>query len=235
MGKKKDSVALFEVISKSRQKRSEAGLSVPQWMGRGVPVGEPPEPTDGPRKVELSSPRPAPMVSTEGGRLRLSLNYVSALVGIVAVALLMVLAFWIGRWSVHAPAGGATDTGADTANIAGQLQKQFTPATPSRVPGKYYLVIQGLQGMTQQKLQDAEDIVRWLKGYETAAEIRELAKYKQYIVWSLQGFESSDSAEAMGFVETIELLGRRYKADKGGKYDFKHRAGDPWFIPYRQP
>lgn len=233
MGKKKDSVALFEVISKSRQKRREAGLSVPGWMGRGVPGGEPPERAEGAGEVEMPGPLPEPVVSTAGGRLRLSLNYVTALVAVVGMVLLLVLAFWVGRWSVHASAANATGPDAQTANLAGeQTLTPPGPVTPGRVPGKYYLVIQGLQGMTQQKYDDAKAIVEWLKTQDIAADIgRYRGDPEQYIVWSLDKFDSSSSAEAKGFVETIEEFGQRYKA-KGG-YDFKQRPGDPWFIRYQ--
>ena len=33
MAKRKDAIALFEVIAKGREKRSAAGLNIPQWMG----------------------------------------------------------------------------------------------------------------------------------------------------------------------------------------------------------
>jgi hypothetical protein len=234
VGKKKDSVALFEVISKSRQKRSEAGLNVPGWMGRGVPGGEPPERAEGAGEVEMPGPLPEPVVSTAGGRLRLSLNYVTALVAVVGMVLLLVLAFWVGRWSVHASAANATGPDAQTAGLTGeQTPTPPGPATPGRVPGKHYLVIQGLQGMTQQKRDDAETIVKWLKKEGIAADIgRYRGDPEQYIVWSLNKFDSPSSAEAEGFVDTIEELGRRYK-NGGGRYDFKQRPGDPWFIRHQ--
>jgi hypothetical protein len=40
MAKRKDAIALFEAIQKSRQKRTETQMTVPQWMGRS-PAGAP--------------------------------------------------------------------------------------------------------------------------------------------------------------------------------------------------
>lgn len=113
MGKKKDSMALFEVISKSRQRRTAADLNVPRWMAGGEGAqdadeaqAEPKTPGAAPT-VGRSEPAPRERpsgvetryasVTAEPGRLHLSVTYVTA--GFVAAALVILLlgAFWLGR------------------------------------------------------------------------------------------------------------------------------------------
>lgn len=66
MGKKKDSVALFEVISKNRQARQpEQGLHVPGWMGPEDEQDAAPEPpgpqADAGVQAQAQSPEPPPL------------------------------------------------------------------------------------------------------------------------------------------------------------------------------
>ena len=218
VSKKKNAASLFEVISRSRQTRSEAGLSVPAWMG------QPSEPDEAPhaQPVEGAPSVPDPTISTVEGRVKLSLNYVSLLVAGLAVLLGLLLAFCLGRWSAS----------------PGTVEATPAPALPSqrteRVPGKYYLIIQGLQGMTDNHRSDAEDIQRFLEqeGVECDVAIWP-GDPKQYVVWSCRGLDSEIDEKAFAYVKKIEALGRKYKS-QGGRYDFKQardRNGQitPWF------
>lgn len=233
VAKKKDSVALFEVISKSKQKCRESGMAVPSWMGPAdaesdadrsqfetPPVQRVPTPAHAPTE---------PMLSTDGGRLKMSLNYVSCIVICCGIVLLLVLAFWLGRTTASLSAVG--DSAKTLPKQTAKADISERPSTPAqREPGKYYLVIQGLQGLTQEHLSAAWDIQRYLKSNGIVANVMTYSgKPKQYIVWSMDGFDSATSQNANGFVKTIEELGRRYKA-QGGKYDFRQRPDDAWFI-----
>jgi hypothetical protein len=234
--KKKDSVALFEVISKNRQVQGESGMGVPDWMGKGA---EPPSPGQE-AAVSVASKAPSkpiePLLSTATGRLTLSLNYVSCMVAALALVLLLALAFWLGRWSARSAAQAAPGTEQGSQQSA---EKANNPASPAdkqimrREDGKYYLVIQGVQGVTGEHKADADAIVQWLAKQTVKAETRELGgPSRQYVVLSFDGFDSTDSASAKKFVETIEELGRRYGRD-GGKYAFKQNPASPWFIAWQ--
>ncbi|MHC4294337.1 MAG: hypothetical protein ACYSTL_01995 [Planctomycetota bacterium] len=226
MAKKKNSAAFYEVLSKSRERRSEAGLSVPRWMGHSV---EPSEPVSA-KPVDSAAPVSEQIVSTSTGRLEFSLNYVSCLVAALALLLLLILAFWAGRWSTTTALIPST-----------KVTKSATPPSPPspprqsgvRVPGKYYLIIQGLQGMTDEHKAAAEKIRQFLQreGVECDVAVWPHAP-KQYVVWSRRGFDSETSDEAMAYVRQIEGLGKKYFT-QGGNYDFRQRDRDgnirPWF------
>ena len=116
MNRKKNALALFEVISKSKEKRPKDDLNVPGWMQ--PPVGEAPQAAVPPAAEPSAAPAPAAepamrrmfvkaaigesTVSTTGGRLKLSLNYAASMG--IAVALVLALAgmFALGRMSAGA-------------------------------------------------------------------------------------------------------------------------------------
>jgi len=228
--KKKDSVALFEVISKSRQRRSEAGLGIPGWMGReqdiaqGVGEGEPPA---GPSPTVRAAPLGEPTISTARGRLSLSLNYVSCLVAVMALVGLLVLAFWLGR---------ATAGGAEAGRPRQMGGRNMTAAAQSaRRPGYYYLVIQDLQGNTEAKKKQADRIVKFCKAHGEPATVN---TYKgSIVVWSNVGFASPDEQAALDYARNIERLGQKYFQEYK-TYDFRQRRSgrfDPLFLSYTEP
>jgi len=105
-----------------------------------------------------------------------------------------------------------------------------TPASEAvREKGKYYLIIQGTQGLTPQHRRDAEEIAAFLnnKG-EPVTTNRYTGNPPQYIVLSLRGFDSPSSDEAKRYLKAIETLGRLYR-DQGGKYNFS-QGEDGWFV-----
>jgi hypothetical protein len=79
----------------------------------------------------------------------------------------------------------------------------------------------------------ADDIVKFLKGHHKGATVNTY-KGKYVIVWSLDGFDSSNSPQAKNFATEIETLGNAYLA-RGGRWNFKqrNRAGqlDAMFLP----
>ena len=233
MAKKKDSVALFEVISKSRERQPAGGMGVPSWMS------QPPQEPEGAEPLRPAEPSPPgaalpkqPIVSTAEGRLQLSLNYVSGAVIVVALVVLLVLVFWLGRVTASS---GPAETEAPAANNQPLPEIASGQPTPlQRVAGRYYLVIQGLLGIDTQHLEAANDIRNFLAAHGVPAEVRRYAgRPQQYIVWAYQGFDSSDSQDAQEHVRFIENLGQQYKA-QGGRYDFRQgRIEDRpkgWFI-----
>ena len=100
MGKKKDSVALFEVISKSRERKHQAGLDVPQWMEGQAGTGDAPakaDPPAAPRAPEAPPVEPSSrrelVSSFLDKRVSLSLNYVSCGVVLLSFVLLLIAVF----------------------------------------------------------------------------------------------------------------------------------------------
>ena len=248
MAKRKDSIALYEVIGKTRQVRAEAGLAIPAWMGRqrsGAAMRQAaPAPTvEGteqavPERIAVPTGAPSvwaePMVSISAGRLRLSLNYLACVAAGVVLVLLLAAAFVFGRASVPYTQAGKGESGA-RASAGGQ------PAGTEivREKGKYYLVVQGMGGKTPDLLADARAIERFCNAKGERVSINEYTKEpRQYIVLSAQGFDAIDSPEALRYVRAIEDLGKNYKA-QGGRYDFRQSrdAGGrvkSWFIQWKQ-
>ncbi len=252
MGKKKDAAALFEVITRNKERRTSTGLGVPGWMGKtdrdkqqqqqSPPVGEDEAPPSVPTRTQMpaASRLSAPAVSTEGGRLRLSLDYISCTAIAVGFIVLLVVAFWIGRTT--APEGPAEQAGMKApynpgVAVSGKEKKTTkTPPGAERIKGKYYLVIQGMMGDNDELEKEAHKIVKYCRrNGEPASVVRYTdprTGKKQLLVWSKTPFDSPNSTTAQQHAKTIEEMGKRYDGD----YDFRQRRNgefDPWFIKYR--
>jgi len=138
VAKRKNSVALFEVISKGKEKYGEARLGVPGWAGKqepapaaaglaaaaAGPTPAAPGPTPaaaeparlGPatalRRGLFGSKAPGEVVfAREGPRLRVSLSYVACTVVVVGLMAAMCGAFLLGRVSVGPQPGKPTVEG----------------------------------------------------------------------------------------------------------------------------
>ena len=270
VAKRKDSVALYEVIGKSREARAEAGLNIPAWMGRNrsmplftAPIATPVA-VDAPvaaarrsattvehRDTITLQPPPVvvtaqiggePAVSISGGRLRLSLNYITCVAVGVAVVLLLAGALLLGR--AMSPKPGADSQAADN-QAQGQPSGESSgakataaAAEPPRQAGKFYLVIQGMSGMTEDLLAEARNIEKYCKTKgEQVSVNRYMGNPRQYIVLSATGFDAPDSPEAAKYADVIETLGKAYQ-NQGGRYDFRQRGAagrtKPWFIQWKQ-
>ncbi len=215
-------------------------MNVPAWMG-----GEPDQPQTEqsakakPKAAAKAVPKPSDaIVSTDGGKLRLSLDYTSCRVLAGVLVLLLAITFVLGR----ATAGNATgpDKTDQSAGVTGETDGETGGGNVSeiahiqpRVAGKYYLVIQGMQGETQTLRDQANKIVAYLGENNLAAEVRLWpGNPRQFIVWSLDPYDISDSPQARQYVENIEALGQRYLAG-GGQYDFRQNRDNGWWIRHR--
>ncbi|MDY6914228.1 MAG: hypothetical protein SVT52_07225 [Planctomycetota bacterium] len=246
MGKKKNSLSLFEVISK----RVRQDIEVPPWMAN-QPDQESAEVTP---KVAEEAPVPAPLtaarvpsaepaVSTTGGRLRLSLSQTSCVIVALVLLGLLIGAFLLGRIGVTAGPQTARQTGAGSTNgqetPPGDGRKPLAQL-PERIPGKYYLVIQGLQGLGDAKLAEAQRIAKYCTAHGEPANA---ARYnnprtgkEQYIVWSRTPFTTPNSPAARQHALAIEEMGKRYFG-KYKTYNFKHTRDsqgriEPWYEKY---
>jgi len=270
--KKKDSVALFEVISKSRQKRGDSDLGVPGWIeppeappqqaeAPPVPVRQaeaPPSPARQAAAIPQAPSRPVePAIGVVGGRLMVSLNYVSCLVIAMGLLVLLVAAFWLGRATGGAArvepteavgtglnegkSTGETIAGGDTRPPPGAEYQETTEVTrlPKRVSGKYYLVIESIKKNTdaasrKANRKEAERIIEFCKQKGEPSELRSMKG--RFIVWSLTPHDSSGSEAALRHARFIQdNLGKEY-FEKYKTYKFLHtKNGEfaPWYI--RQP
>lgn len=261
VAKRKDSIALFEVI---KNQRNEVNLNVPQWMGAkdsaGV-QGPPPLPTAPvvqptvQSTVQSAASRAwSRLASGAGGQLTLKLTYAHCLLAGAGLALVVIVSVWaayhLGSASTAKPAANAPLTDRVPSGqyvVAGQGgAKSGAPAevlapasTAVRVPGKYYLVIQSIPGGGKAQLDEAAQIAGWCTANgepATAAVYSQTRASKQWsIVWSLRPFDSPLAANAQEYGKKIETLGKTYKAQYK-RYDFRQQNDgkfDPWFVIYR--
>jgi hypothetical protein len=252
VAKKKNSVALFEVIQKTR--RGEGSTDVPKWMGgQAAAAGESAWQERQERLVRPSLVARAreSLFAIAGDRLRLSLDYASCAVAVLGLVALLAGAFALGYWS----GSGRAENGegaAGTMSQRTQFGKHVLGGAPpgradgsatkpagtgsNRQKGKWYLVIQGLAGVSGADLDEAARIVAYCSAKGEPATVarytsRQSGK-QRYIVWSLKGHDSSTSEEAKKHGMSIEGIGKEY-FDKYKTYDFRQRKTDgrfdPWF------
>ena len=257
VAKKKNSMALFEVISKSRDKNPDSEVLVPDWVkpGQQAPdaqasaILEPiaPEPeieTPAPQDEQAVSeaptpsapvlpttstwePRPSsdapktsdlPVWSTDGGRLTLSLNYVSCLVVSTGVLLLIAGAFWLGRTTAPSPV------------IPGRTGQPVV----KRQVGKYYMVIQTLDGFTTATMAEAKQIVKFCSASGEPSEVKQVGK--NLIVWSATPFDSRNSEEVIAHALFVQNeLGVKYARKYGSKYKFRQPQKNGKLVPVLYP
>ena len=251
MTKKKNSVALFEVIQKKR--RGEETTGVPKWMaGQPGPAVEPSPPEPRVRTAPMPAPvvGPEPILAIVGERLRLSLDTVSCAVAAGGVVVLLAVAFALGFWAGGSGSGEGAKPGGTLRDrtqfgrhvIAGRTTKPSGAASKPagaaarRASGKWYLVIQGLMGTSQGDLEEAARIVAFCSAKGQPATV---ARYtsprsgkQMYIAWSLTPQDSATGEQARKQALAVEAIGKEYFAQHK-TYDFRQRKKggkfDPWF------
>ena len=246
MAKRKDSEGLFEIISRTKSTQGASPMEVPEWMSRKP--GQQPHPT---AEAEQAPPPPTPraeptespgltraILSLREARVTMSLNYVSCGVIILALLTLLIGMFVLGRRSAIGRGrveGSSAPYSPGVLGKKGQERITTRSAAAARVAGKYYMVIEGLGGITPERWDDAKSIVEFCKKANLPADIGQMRNPRQYVVWSLTGLGSADSPEAVDYAQQIKELGQKYK-DKYGTYDFIQTdpVGNwPWFHQYR--
>jgi hypothetical protein len=244
--KKKNGTALFEALSRSKDK---VGLPARTggWAGKS---SQSPAPSSG--QAGDSSPAgvhgPAPLGGATYGRAPFALSGAGVVVLAAVLVAAVVAAFVVGRMTGRGGGNAVVNNGASqpvTPERPSGLTQQYSGGSvgdlPTRVPGKYYLVIQTAAGMSDQDKKDASQIAGWLwHEKKEPAEVRPIRISSDkivYGVWSLRPFESYLGADAIEFGRNIEELGKEYKL-KYGKYWFsQHRQGklDPYYIQDKNP
>lgn len=248
MSKRKDSIALFEVISKAKQ--HEAALDVPGWVDKdGTPppvpetgvVEQPPSPQPTPDPTpeppadagEEASEEAAPMepiVVIEDGRLRITLNYLSAAVAVLGLLILLGGVYWLGRNAGrHSAAASLAPSGQQPPVASGHpgSESATPPAaagadhglTLESQKGKYFLIIERMQGKTHDDELDAIAIINYLKDNGVIA--TQAIVSDRYAIVSRSSFESPKGNDAIEFAKKIEDLGKKYIPPHGrAKYLF---------------
>jgi len=256
VSKRKRGKSLYEVVSANADKGEKAAkpLGVPGWFGRagsgapgdqakarpgpgapGSPDRAGPQAQGGSRPV--SALEPSRVLSVVGGRLRISLNQVSALVVVVVLALLLAGAFLLGRRSARTPsagpnAGNESLTERKLPVLPRQRQEQTEQTEPAivgepvREKGLWYLVIQ--VGIL--KAEHARDIQQFLRqapnGIETT--VHRSKDTGKWMVRDLRGFKDKNSPEAIAYKKRVEQLGEQYFDPKR---DRLYKFQGPYFSP----
>lgn len=240
MAKKKNTVALFEVISKSKAENIEPDMSVPGWMRAPSAKGEAEPASKAPAANRVKAPGSEAVFSKAGGRLRLSLNYVSCLVVAFGLVVLASLSFWLGRATAeHEDQAIQANMRAD---LDGERAEREEPDRPrTRQAGKYYMVIQMLPDDSPGSEQEAIRIADWCShpdnGEPATVNRYDLRGQSRILVWSLKPFDKTDAKSIENHALLVEELGRRYFG-KYGTYDFRQRHEgklDPMMLPYYKP
>jgi len=249
MSKRKDAVALFDLINKGKPQQASPGLNVPGWFSNRPPAapeagaeaaapGEsptapppPPAPAYSPFSTAAAG---EPVFQAEGGRVRISLNYVAC--GATALGLIVALGFmfYIGRISVRPsrppatpPDGGLINQVPYRPPIGGADANPGAVLSAAREKGKFYLIVDRMPGSSENDKKDAEAIVEYLRTKSKPAVVVQWKDSGAYSVLSMTGFDSSSSPEAADYVKAIEDLGKNYRPPPPrGRYTFsQHSAG----------
>jgi len=238
--RKKDSVALFEVISKIRSGSGGANMSVPGWMinpkGREGSIPEE-VPVPKPKPAAKRAPPQEAIISTDKGRLRVSLNYVSCMVVAAGLVVLLLAAFWLGRATGGTAQGpqkaGIGDTSGEGASRVGAVKEESE--LPRRIAGRYYMVIQDLKGNDRATREEAHRIAKFCvdNGEPVTVNINEEGSI---VVWSLKPFRKDDTEGTRNYAGLVEELGKRYFREYH-TYDFRQprQIGggiSPVMLPY---
>lgn len=243
MAKKKGAKALFEVINDRSKSKPPGG---PGWFGRArAAFSQARAQADPSRQDALAAqaaapPPPAsgavgsdePMVSVQDGRVRISLNQVSAVVAVLGFLLVMAGAFYFGRQvgmgGHKGPAAAALPTLAATdkpgsgnapgkAGVSAGRDQAVGAAIADegkRKKGMYYLVVQG--GIRDQ--QDAKGIIEYLADNDIpASPVRDATN--KWKVLADKPFSRQDSKDLQDYKSRIGSLGKDYMRKHG--YDFR--------------
>jgi hypothetical protein len=236
VARKKDAKALFEVMAEAKRK----GLGMPGWFARQKPAAAPGEAAPGspdqaatpassatppgqaaqagaeaaaqpPSPYTWSGPG-EPLVSLADGRVRISLNKVSAIVAVAALAVIVAGAFFVGRRVGRSSSGNvaaALDEKPAPLPVEGQRllpnENDPPPQEAPRKKGMWYLVIQ--DGILD--LPKAKDIQAFLKDNQVDSTIVRRQTNK-WMVLGLKDFESRESPEAEAYQARIGKLGLEY-------------------------
>jgi hypothetical protein len=254
MTKRKDAVALFDLINKGKTQQAKPGLNVPGWFSKRAPAATAetlaPPAGDEPAAAPPPMPPPAdqtpafdpfqrqalsePLFQAADGRVKISLNYITAGATALGIIVALVFFFYLGRWTgrraVAPPPDGGVVAGGGQAHGPGVTPgvpagpDSNVPAHAAREHGKYYLIIDRMKGDSENDRLDALAAADYCKtnGYPCT-----LGKSgNRWALVGIKGFDSYGSREAMEYAAAVEAIGKNYRAPPGrGKYSFGQHRG----------
>jgi hypothetical protein len=253
MAKRKDAIALFEVMPTAGRKaepaaetdaqagQPDADAKVPQQeQAQPVPVVAPVrQQADAPKKASAGA-KPAmrwltsgePIYRADGAGFAIRLSQAGWVLAGAVLVILLAGAFAVGRLSVRSAQQDGLTENTDATELAPVAGVGAVPLKPQQAVGKagnWYLVIQDMQGKEPKHKQEADALVDFLKSVGQPAMV---AQFKggsmHYFVRSEKGFASQSDPEAIKYAKEIEALPKKYTIPGG--YNFAQN-GKPWFIP----
>ncbi len=220
MAKKKDTTALFEVISKARETQHQSGFTVPSWMGTDKQPDENVKDEPSPKsKPVISKPVMStgePMLSIAGGRLRISLNQKAGMVAAIGLIALLVIVFILGRVT----AGGKADVDSKDA-VTGTKNGSGTVKKYQPVAGKYYLLIQKMNSSSTLDKNEAAFVVDFLrKNSRLEAWVADFQGATA--IFAAEEFENGNITSAvLNLASSFEKACAEYKRQYGTNYSFE--------------
>lgn len=184
----------------------------------------------------MPSPPGEPVISIVGGRLRISLNQVSAAVLGLAVVVVLLGSFVLGRRTAPVPGEPAVvppapskqeTTERELASVPLLPAQPQTPQQPPQPPtepglparrkGYWYLVIQaGISTKAQ-----ADDIQSFLDDRGISSGVHRSQHTRKWMVRDLRGYADKRSKQAEAYKDGVEQLGKEYfQPPRGRLYDF---------------
>jgi hypothetical protein len=201
----------------------------------GVEPGQEPKADQTPSKLLLKTKpigsrrfqMPPSLQAIRDWQATVSLNFVSCAVLGLALLTLLVSMLAIGwKWGAASATAPREEPPFRPSVIDNKDPSDIPPkpVAPQRVAGKYYMLIQGMDGVAAEHWAEAKRIVDFCNRENLPVNIGEMRKAKRLVVWSLTGFDSPDNPEADEYAQQIKALGKKYKADYK-TYEF--RQTDP--------
>jgi hypothetical protein len=237
--KKKNAMALFEAISKSKAKRSE-DMTVPGWIGKnqaapasaagqaGSPAADGAAPSAG-APAMTAPPMPGERVASPASGQRawsagadsqepsqdvvtVSMTRKTAVLIVLGTVLLVVGILFVG---VHLGHRGATVANPAAAPGLANADQRAVPPPTDFVPNKYYLVIEELEGFSPKDQADAAGIADFCtKNGEPAKVVQFTAKgtkKPRAAILSLRPHDTGKIDDAVkAEAQAVEDLGKQY-------------------------
>lgn len=245
MARKKHQVAPFEIVAGLGKSSSTRESQEEDASGQENQQEQPQTPVEKPRRHVVPPARPAaspyPTTPTataeaaetaEPGKLTVSMGHLTAGLVIGGMILLLAGAFVLGRMSAR-PGDEAT---------AGMNNQTGQP--PARETGKYYMVIEAMDGKTAADQMRAEHIAWFLdrRGIETSVHKYRYPKPNQervaWVVLSYRGFPGPEDPAVRRFAEQMRQLGAQYSKEYNVNYDFAPRkrrdSTRPWLEVWKK-
>ena len=182
-----------------------------------------------------------PMWRIEGDRIHFSLSFVTAMVVLGGVGVLLVAAFVLGRvtggsgQTRTAPGTGSADEVPGRVESTTRAERSDGPVravSGRRDPSRHYIIVETLKSNKDADKVEAEQIIEFCKLRDIPADMVLIGRKPntRVAVWSLLGFESNNSPDAIQHAEKVEEIGREY-FEKHKTYKFLQRRNGE-FSPF---